>query len=141
MTSIPDATTVEFFRERLRKTGVIEELFDRFEEHLGDQVLEALGGQIIDATLAPIPKQRNTRGENKAINQGKLPQTWEDKANRMHQKDFDARWMKKNGISHYGSKNSICIDNSWLHPPLHTPPGQHPRHSDAYSRSRSREQR
>ena len=28
----------------------------------------------------------------------------------MRQKDLDARWVKKNGISHYGYKNSICID-------------------------------
>ena len=28
MNSIPDATTVAFFRERLRKAGVIEELFE-----------------------------------------------------------------------------------------------------------------
>jgi hypothetical protein len=30
MNSIPDATTVAFFRERLRKAGVIEELFEMF---------------------------------------------------------------------------------------------------------------
>ena len=29
--NIPDATTVAFFRERLRKAGVIEELFEMFE--------------------------------------------------------------------------------------------------------------
>ena len=29
MNSIPDATTVAFFRERLRKAGVIEELFEK----------------------------------------------------------------------------------------------------------------
>ncbi len=28
----------------------------------------------------------------------------------MHQKDLDARWVKKNDINHYGYKNSICID-------------------------------
>lgn len=28
----------------------------------------------------------------------------------MRQKDLHARWVKKNGISHYGYKNSICID-------------------------------
>ncbi|QPN65280.1 transposase [Synechococcus sp. CBW1006] len=28
----------------------------------------------------------------------------------MQQKDLDARWTKKNGISYYGYKNSICID-------------------------------
>ena len=31
MNDIPDATTVAFFRERLRKAGVIEELFEMFE--------------------------------------------------------------------------------------------------------------
>jgi IS5 family transposase len=31
MDTIPDATTVAFFRERLRKAGLIEELFSRFE--------------------------------------------------------------------------------------------------------------
>ena len=28
----------------------------------------------------------------------------------MQRKDLDARWTKKNGISYYGYKNSICID-------------------------------
>ena len=34
MNNIPDATTVAFFRERLRKAGVIEELFEMFEAYL-----------------------------------------------------------------------------------------------------------
>ena len=34
MNSIPDATTVAFFRERLRKAGVIEELIELFEAYL-----------------------------------------------------------------------------------------------------------
>ncbi len=67
MNTIPDATTIAFFRERLRKAGVIDELFDRFEEHLRSEGLEARGGQIIDATLVPVPKQRNSREENKTI--------------------------------------------------------------------------
>jgi IS5 family transposase len=110
MNSIPDATTVAFFRERLRQAGVVEELFERFEEHLRAQGLEARGGQIIDATLVPVPKQRNTRAENQAIKEGKLPEGWENKPERLRQKDLDARWVKKNGTSHYGYKNSICID-------------------------------
>ncbi len=55
MNSIPDATTVSFFRERLRKAGVIEELFEMFEACLRSQGLQARGGQIIDATLVPVP--------------------------------------------------------------------------------------
>jgi IS5 family transposase len=110
MNDIPDATTVAFFRERLRKAGVIEELFEMFEGYLRDQGLEARGGQIIDATLVPVPKQRNTRKENNDIKSGRLPDGWEENPNRLRQKDLDARWMKKNGINHYGYKNSICID-------------------------------
>ena len=53
------------FRERLRKAGAIKELFEMFEEDLRDQGLEARIGQIIDATLVLVPKQRNTREENK----------------------------------------------------------------------------
>jgi IS5 family transposase len=110
MNDIPDATTVAFFRERLRKSGVIEELFEMFEGYLRDQGLEARGGQIIDATLVPVPKQRNTREENKNIKAGRLPDGWEENPNRLQQKDLDARWVKKNGINYYGYKNSICID-------------------------------
>lgn len=65
------------FRERLRKAGVIEELFEMFEGYLRDQGLEARGGQIIDATLVPVPKQRNTREENNDIKSGRLPDGWE----------------------------------------------------------------
>ena len=55
MNSIPDATTVAFFRDRLLKAGVIEELFEMFESYLRSQSLQARGGQIIDATLVPVP--------------------------------------------------------------------------------------
>jgi IS5 family transposase len=74
MKSIPDATTVAFFRERLRKAGVIEELFEMFETYLRSQGLQARVGQIIDATLVPVPKQRNTREENKVTIAGRLPE-------------------------------------------------------------------
>jgi transposase, IS5 family len=55
MINIPDATTVAFFRERIRKAGAIEELFEKFEDYLRSQGLQARGGQIIDATLVQVP--------------------------------------------------------------------------------------
>jgi len=110
MSSIPDATTVAFFRDRLLKAGVIEELFEMFESYLRSQGLQARGGQIIDATLVPVPKQRNTREENEEIKAGRLPEGWDKNPDRLRQKDLDARWVKKNDISYYGYKNSICID-------------------------------
>lgn len=33
ISAIPDATTLAFFRKRLRKARVIEELFERFEAY------------------------------------------------------------------------------------------------------------
>jgi len=110
MNDIQDATTVAFFRERLRKAGEIEELFEMFVGYLRDQGLEARGSQIIDATLVPAPTQRNTREENKYIKSERLPDGWEENPNRLQQRDLDVRWVKKNGINHYGYMNSICTD-------------------------------
>lgn len=56
MHSIPDATTVSLFRERLRQAGITEELFQMFDAYLDAQGLQARGGQIVDATLVPMPK-------------------------------------------------------------------------------------
>ena len=63
MNDIPDATTVAFFGERLRKANVIDELFEMFESCLRVQGLEARGGQIIDATLVPVPKHSAIAGK------------------------------------------------------------------------------
>lgn len=46
MNRIPDASTVAFFRERLRKAGVIEDLFELFEAYLRYQGLQTRGDQI-----------------------------------------------------------------------------------------------
>ena len=60
---IPDATTLWLFREKLAKAGLIEQLFDRFDRHLAAKGYIARGGQIVDATIVPVPKQRNSREE------------------------------------------------------------------------------
>ena len=113
MHSIPDATTVALFREQLRQAGILEELFQKFDAYLEEQGLTARGGQIIDATIVPVPKQRNRPKENEEIKQGKVPEDWQDNPHRLRQKDRDARWTKKNGVSHYGYKNSISIDAAY----------------------------
>ena len=83
MNSIPDATTIAFVRELLRKAGVIEELFKMFETYLRSQGIQAHGGQIFDGTLVPIPKQRNTREEDKEIKAGRLPEGWDENPDRL----------------------------------------------------------
>lgn len=70
----------------------------------------AQGGQIVDATLIPVPKQHNSDDENKQIKQGEVPQSWQDKPHQRSQKDTDARWTKKGGKSYFGSKDHIGID-------------------------------
>lgn len=65
--TVPDATTVWLFRERLRPGQAIERLFARFDALLKERGYLAMGGQIIDATVVPAPKQRNTLEEKAAI--------------------------------------------------------------------------
>ena len=79
MHSIPDATTVALFREQLRQAGIFEELFQKFAAYLEEQGLTARGGQIIDAIIVPVPKQRNRRKGTylpKCRNAGKPFQYW-----------------------------------------------------------------
>jgi IS5 family transposase len=52
--SISHATTL-WLREKLAKAGLIEKLFDRFDQHLGAKGYMAHGGQIVDATIVPVP--------------------------------------------------------------------------------------
>jgi IS5 family transposase len=108
--AVPDAKTLWLFREQLARHGLIDKLFARFDEQLWESGLIPKGGQIIDASLVSVPKNRNTRDENKQIKAGKTPDGWEDKPNMKRQKDEDARWTKKHGKSHYGYKNHINVD-------------------------------
>ena len=58
--SIPDATTLWLFREKLAKAGLIEKLFDRFDQHLAAKGYMARGGQIIDASIVLVPTHSGT---------------------------------------------------------------------------------
>ena len=107
---MPDAKTVWLYREGLAQAGVVEALFKQFDGYLARQGYIARGGQILDAAIVPVPKNRNTREENKAIKNGELPEGWADKPVRRAQKDTDARWTKKHGKSHYGYKNHVNVD-------------------------------
>ena len=58
---IPDATTLWLFREALVKAGLSDKLFERFSRHLEAKGYIARGGQMVDATIVPVPRQRNSR--------------------------------------------------------------------------------
>ena len=109
---VPDATTIWLFREALMEGGLIDRLFARFGQHLEAAGYIARGGQIIDATIVSVPKQRNTKEENQAIKAGKTPEGWEQRPAKNAQKDKDARWTKKNDESFYGYKNHVGVDKA-----------------------------
>lgn len=112
---VPDATTLWLFRENIKEKELEIELFEKFDEYLNQSGYEPKEGQILDATLIPVPKQRNKKEENKMLKEGKIPEEWQEEKNKnkLDQKDVEARWTKKNGVSYYGYKNHISIDKSY----------------------------
>ena len=107
---VPDEKTVWSFRERVTKTGLVEELFEQFTSFLEEQELIFNEGRLIDASFTVAPRQRNTREENKKIKNGEGDDLWNDKPNKKKHKDIDARWTKKNGETFYGYKNHTKVD-------------------------------
>lgn len=109
---IPDAKTIWLFRETLAQAQVVESLFVQFETYLAEHGLQPRGGQLIDASLVPVPKQRNSRDENATIKAGACPPEWERHPAKRRQKDTEARWTVKHGESHYGYKNHVNVDKT-----------------------------
>ena len=107
---VPDARTVWLYREGLAQAGMVEALFAQFDDHLARQGYIARGGQILDASIVPVPRNHNRRDENKAIKNGEVPEGWADKPAKRSQKDVEARWTKKHGKSHYGYRNHVNVD-------------------------------
>ena len=103
-----DFTTIWRFKEALTRASVIEALREAFDKHLDDLGFQASKGQIVDASIVPAPRPRNSREDNEAIRAGAPPSEWSEAKRR--QKDVDARWTKKNEQSHFGCKNHISVD-------------------------------
>jgi hypothetical protein len=89
-----------------------------------------MAGQIVDASLVPAPKQRNTEPEKAAVKAGKsASEIWPDEPNKAAQKDTSARWTLKVGgkvryrpdgtplpmiaIPTFGYKSHISIDRRY----------------------------
>ena len=108
--AVPDAKTLWLYREALTTAGAVEALFNQFDAYLKERGYLAMGGQIIDATIVPAPRQRNSRDDNAKVKAGETPAEWEAQPAKNRQKDKDARWTKKHGKSHYGYKNHINVD-------------------------------
>ena len=109
---VPDAKTIWLYREALAQASMVEVLFKQFDGYLARQGYLARGGQILDASIVPVPRNHNSRDENAAIKNGDLPEGWEDRPAMRSQKDTDARWTQKHGRNHYGDKNHVNVDRT-----------------------------
>ena len=94
----PDENTIRHFRNRLTETGTLKRVMKAFDWQLQKKGYIPMSGQIVDASLVPAPRQRNTEGEREAIKSGKSARDiWPDEPNKAAQKDTDARWTLKVG--------------------------------------------
>lgn len=108
--AVPDRTSFWLFKQGLSKYKLMEELFEKFESYLQGNGYQAKGGQMVDATMIPVPIQHNSPEENELIKEGKIPEQWSSKKSKLSQKDRDARWTKKGEKSYYGYKNHVSSD-------------------------------
>ncbi|MEP2760974.1 MAG: transposase, partial [Hyphomicrobiales bacterium] len=96
--STPDENTIRHFRNRLTETGTLKRVMKAFDWQLQKKGYIPMSGQIVDASLVPAPKQRNSEPEKAAVKEGKSArQIWTNEPNKAAQKDVDARWTLKIG--------------------------------------------
>ena len=110
---VPDAKTIWLFSEQLKQLDLEQELFDRFDEELDRQGLQAKSGSITDGSFVEVPKQRNTKEENSQIKSCEVPERLAANPHVFAQKDLDAEWAKKGDELHFGYKNHVAIDEEY----------------------------
>ena len=108
----PDANTIWLFKEQLGEEGM-REMFDLFNKLLEESGVITHKGSIFDASFVDVPKQRNSREENKTIKEGGIPDEWlmPENAAKLEQKDTDAHWTKKGNETHFGYKDHVKVDS------------------------------
>ncbi|MEP2454374.1 transposase [Roseibium sp.] len=123
----PDENTIRHFRNRMTETGTLKRVMKAFDWQLKKKGYIPMSGQIVDATLVPAPKQRNTEDEKEAVKAGKTAkEIWPDEPSKAAQKDTNARRTLKIGgklryrqdgtplpqiaLPVFGYKSHICID-------------------------------
>jgi len=69
-------------------------------------------GSIVDASFVDVPRQLNSRKDNKTIKKGDIPEDWQKEVteHKLAQKDVAAPWTKKNDETHSGYKNHVKAD-------------------------------
>ncbi|TAL56320.1 MAG: IS5 family transposase [Bacteroidetes bacterium] len=107
---VPDAKTIWNFKNILTQKDMIRKLFEMLDKQLDKDGIILHEGKMVDASIVEVPRQRNTREENKKIKEGVLPKAWKNDPDKLRQKDVDAAWLKKNGEDYFGYKNHVKAD-------------------------------
>lgn len=89
---------------------MLDKLFNRFNQFLEQRGYAAELGNLIDASIVEVPKQRNSKEVNQKIKEGEVPDCITRNPNRERQKDVEARWTVKNNKTYYGYKNHVNAD-------------------------------
>ena len=89
----PDVKAIWHYRNELTKNGGIKKMVALFYRELDKKPMIANKGVIVDATFSEVPRQRNSREENKQIKEGSVPEDWQEEENKakLSQKDTDGR--------------------------------------------------
>jgi len=107
---IPDSRTVWKFKEQLTDLQLVEPIFNLFLKQVESLGMILNEGKIIDASFVEVPRQRNTKEENKEIKAGNVPDSISKNPHVKAQKDTEAKWTKKGGVNYYGYKNHVKVD-------------------------------
>ena len=89
--SVPDAKTIWLYQERLKKKGLMDQLFGLFDQTLREKGYLAMGGQIVDTSIIQAPRQRMTKEEKARVKVGEIPLAWKEYPAKLAQKDREAR--------------------------------------------------
>ena len=126
----PDENTIRHFRDRLAETGTLKRVMKAFDRQLQKKGYIPMAGQIVDASLVPAPKQRNSEAEKAAMKEGRTAAgIWPDRPDKAAQKDTDARRTLKIGgkirdrpdgtplpqiaVPVFGCKSHVSIDRRY----------------------------
>ena len=107
----PDGKSVRAFRGKLARPGLVGGLPKAIHAGLGRKGPFARKGRMVDATSVEVARQRNSRGEDAAIREGRRPEGWEETPEMLRRKDLEARWARKNEVGHYGCRNHVKVDS------------------------------
>jgi IS5 family transposase len=106
----PDQNPLRAFRAPLPRAELFSELFAAFQARLTQPGFSTRQGQIMAAAFVEVPRQRNRREANAAIQRGEAPAGGAADAKRPAHKDLAARRTQKNQQTCDGCKEHRVAD-------------------------------